>query len=400
MSTSSSVLVLNAGSSSLKYQLVEPDSGERIATGIVERIGSDDASAEHEQSGDTHETQGAIADHKAALHTALDLFAEAGTDLRTTELLAVGHRVVHGGRRFSEPVVLDDESVAAIDDLSSLAPLHNPVNLAGVRAMREIFPSTPQVAVFDTAFFHDLPARAATYAIDDELARRYDIRRYGFHGTSHEYVSGAAAEFLGRPVSEVNLIVLHLGNGASASAVRGGRAVDTSMGLTPLEGLVMGTRSGDLDPAIVAYLERVADMDIDAVDTMLNKNAGLKGLCGDNDFRTITARIDDGDDRARLAYDVYIHRLRRYIGAYMVDLGRVDAIVFTAGVGENAATVRSDALAGLGGFGIAVDPDANAVRSREARRISPTDSPVAVLVVPTDEELAIARKAAHLVRAG
>jgi acetate kinase len=397
---SDAVLVLNAGSSSLKYQLVQPDSGERIATGIVERIGTDEASARHDQAGQTHESHGTIVDHKDALHTALDLFAEAGTDLRTTDLLAVGHRVVHGGRRFSEPVVLDDEAVAAIDELSSLAPLHNPVNLAGVRAMREILPDVPQVAVFDTAFFHDLPAHAATYAIDDEIAQRHDIRRYGFHGTSHEYVSGAAADFLGRPASELNLVVLHLGNGASASAVRGGRAVDTTMGLTPLEGLVMGTRSGDLDPAIIAYLERVADMDVDAVDTMLNKNAGLKGLCGDNDFRTITARIEDGDERARLAYDVYIHRLRRYIGAYMVDLGRVDAIVFTAGVGENASTVRADALAGLDGYGIAVDPDANAARSREARRISPDGSPVAVLVVPTDEELAIARKSAELVRAG
>jgi acetate kinase len=266
--------------------------------------------------------------------------------------------------------------------------------------MRDIFPEVPQVAVFDTAFFHDLPAHAATYAIDDEIAQRYDIRRYGFHGTSHEYVSGAAADFLDKPADQLNLIVLHLGNGASASAVRGGRAADTTMGLTPLEGLVMGTRSGDLDPAIVAYLERVADMDVDAVDTMLNKEAGLKGLCGDNDFRTITARIDDGDERARLAYDVYIHRLRRYIGAYMVDLGRVDAIVFTAGVGENASNVRADALTGLEGFGIAVDPEANTVRSRQARRISPDDAAVAVLVVPTDEELAIARKSAELVRAG
>ncbi|GAA2056520.1 acetate kinase [Williamsia deligens] len=397
MTAADTVLVLNAGSSSLKYQLLHPGSGERVATGIVERIGSDDASARHEQGGRTRESEGGIADHRDALHTALDLFAAAGTDLRSADLLAVGHRVVHGGRRFSDPVLIDDDVVTAIDELSSLAPLHNPVNLAGVQAMREILPDVPQVAVFDTAFFHDLPAHAATYAIDDEIARRHDIRRYGFHGTSHEYVSGVAAEFLDRPASALNLIVLHLGNGASASAVRAGRAVDTSMGLTPLEGLVMGTRSGDLDPAIVAYLERVADMDIDAVDRMLNSGSGLKGLCGDNDFRTITARIDEGDERARLAYDVYIHRLRRYIGAYMIDLGRVDAIVFTAGVGENATTVRADALAGMDGFGIAVDPDANAVRSHDARRISPDDSSVAVLVVPTDEELAIARKAAELV---
>lgn len=394
---SGAVLVLNSGSSSLKYQLVHPDSGEVVASGIVERIGDHDASIEHEQNGQTQNFSGVVADHRDALQRALHFFDESGTDLRTSDLLAVGHRVVHGGTVFSEPVLVGDEVIAEVDRLSSLAPLHNPVNLIGIEAIRELLPDVPAVCVFDTAFFHDLPPHSATYAIDREVAERHNIRRYGFHGTSHEYVSRAAAEFLDRDPSEVNVIVLHLGNGASASAVRGGRAVDTSMGLTPLEGLVMGTRSGDIDPAIVMYLRRVADMDVDAIDTMLNKSSGLKGLCGENDFRTITSMVDDGDEAATLAYDVYIHRLRRYIGAYLVDLGRVDAIVFTAGVGENAPTVRRDGLAGLERFGIVVDDDANSVRSREARRISTDDSDIAVLVVPTNEELAIARKAAALV---
>ncbi len=391
------VLVLNAGSSSLKYQLVHPHSAEVVASGIVERIGDHDGSAVHEQDGETKRFDGVIADHREALERALHLFDACGTDLRHSDLLAVGHRVVHGGQTFSEPVLVSDEVIAEVDRLSSLAPLHNPVNLVGIEAIRELLPDVPAVCVFDTAFFHDLPAHSATYAIEREVAQRHHIRRYGFHGTSHEYVSTAAAAFLERDPEQVNQVVLHLGNGASASAVRGGRAVDTSMGLTPLEGLVMGTRSGDIDPAIVMYLRRVADMDIDAIDVMLNSRSGLKGLCGENDFRTITSMVDDGDEVARAAYDVYIHRLRRYIGAYLIDLGRVDAIVFTAGVGENAPSVRRDALAGLHRFGIVVDVDANAVRSHDSRRISAPESEVAVLVVPTNEELAIARKAAALV---
>ncbi|MGU3293049.1 acetate kinase [Williamsia sp. M5A3_1d] len=391
------VLVLNSGSSSLKYQLVHPDSGEVIASGLVERIGSDTAGAEHEQDGETRRFDGAIADHHEALEKALELFSAAGTDLASSGLQAVGHRVVHGGQEFSEPVLVGDEVIETIDALSGLAPLHNPVNLMGITAIRALLPDVPGVCVFDTAFFHDLPAAAATYAIDREVASEHHIRRYGFHGTSHEYVSGAAADFLGADPADLQQIILHLGNGASASAVRGGRPIDTSMGLTPLEGLVMGTRSGDIDPAIVMYLRRVSDMDIDDIDHMLNSGSGLKGLCGENDFRTITSLVGDGDEAAQLAYDVYIHRLRRYIGAYMVDLGRVDAIVFTAGVGENAPTVRRDALAGLERYGIAVDDEANVVRSRQARRISTADSQVAVLVVPTNEELAIARKAAAVV---
>ncbi|WP_019202024.1 acetate kinase [Tsukamurella sp. 1534] len=376
------VLVLNSGSSSLKYQLLHPETGEVVHGGIVERIGETD-----------------VPDHKAALRLVFDEFAERGLDLQAGAggpdgLAAVGHRVVHGGRTFHSPTLIDDFVLSEIRRLSSLAPLHNPANAQGIEVARELLPEVKQVAVFDTAFFFDLPAAAATYAIDRELAEEHGLRRYGFHGTSHQYVSARAAAFLGKPDADVNQIVLHLGNGASASAVRGGRAVDTSMGLTPLEGLVMGTRTGDIDPGLVLHLGRSLGMSIDEIDDLLNRRSGLKGLAGENDFRALGALIDQGDEHAKLAYDVYIHRLRRYVGAYLVDLGGVDAITFTAGVGENAAQVRADALAGLERFGIVVDPERNAVRSGEPRRISPDGAPVAVLVVPTNEELAIARDAA------
>lgn len=380
------VLVLNSGSSSLKYQLLHPETGEVVHGGIVERIGETD-----------------VPDHKAALRRVFAEFAERGLDLTDgagtpAGIVAVGHRVVHGGRTFHAPTLIDDHVLAEIRRLSSLAPLHNPANAQGIEVARELLPGVKQVAVFDTAFFFDLPPAAATYAIDRDLAAEHGLRRYGFHGTSHEYVSQQAAQFLGRPTTEVNQIVLHLGNGASASAVRGGRAIDTSMGLTPLEGLVMGTRSGDIDPGLVLHLGRTLGMTIDQIDDLLNRRSGLKGIAGENDFRALGALIEQGDEDAKLAYDVYIHRLRRYIGAYLVDLGRVDAITFTAGVGENAAQVRADALAGLEGFGIVVDPERNAGRIAVPTRISPDDpaATVAVLVVPTNEELAIAREAAAL----
>jgi acetate kinase len=360
------VLVLNSGSSSVKYQLVDAESADVLANGLIERIGE----------------PGGLPNHKAALNQVLDSLDLSGVK-------AVGHRVVHGGEVFYEPTVIDDAVTTAIDELSSLAPLHNPPNLTGIRAAMEALPQVPHVAVFDTAFFHGIPKAASTYAIDRATATKFGIRKFGFHGTSHEYVSGEVANFLQRDPADLNQIILHLGNGASASAVRGGTACDTTMGLTPLEGLVMGTRSGDIDPGALLHLQRNG---VD-VDQLLNRQSGLKGLCGDNDFRQVLERIDAGDDAARLAYDVYIHRLRRYIGAYIVDLGTVDAITFTAGVGENSSPVRADALAGLAGLGIVVDPELNAIRSKEPRYISPPDSPVAVLVVPTNEELAIARKA-------
>lgn len=386
------VFVLNAGSSSLKYQLVQPESGTVVAHGVVERIGESEAKVVLVRGDDTKEFIGEIADHRAGLAKALELSRVQDRDLTSEGITAVGHRVVHGGPKFYKPTVIDDDVIEAINELEDLAPLHNPVNVLGIEAIRELLPDVPSVAVFDTAFFHGLPDHVATYAIDRELAKKHDIRRYGFHGTSHEYVSGVTAEFLGADRESLNQIVLHLGNGASASAIEGGRPVETSMGLTPLEGLVMGTRSGDVDPGVVMYLRRSADMDVDQIDTMLNRKAGLKGLSGENDFRALTEKVEEGDADATLAYKVYVHRLRKYIGAYMVTLGRTDAIVFTAGVGENAPKLRADSLAGLESFGIQIDPERNAARSREPRIISTDDSAVTVLVVPTNEELAIARQ--------
>ncbi|QIS23197.1 acetate kinase [Nocardia terpenica] len=396
------VLVINSGSSSIKYQLLDPNSGTVSAHGQVSRIGESVASGaptvEHYGGGRTFEHDGPIADHAAGLRVVFDLFARSGHDLTGEGLAAVGHRVVHGGEVFYRPTLVTDAVVAAIEELSSLAPLHNPANVMGIESARRLLPDVPQVAVFDTAFFHGLPDAAKTYAIDTKVAAAHGIRRYGFHGTSHEYVSGQVARLLGRDPATVNQIVLHLGNGASASAIRGGRAVDTSMGLTPLEGLVMGTRSGDIDPGVLLHLARTAGMGIEAIDALLNRDSGLKGLAGVNDFRELGRLIDTGDAAARLAYGVYIHRLRRYLGAYLVELGQVDAITFTAGVGENNAQVRADALAGLTRFGITVDPVRNTAKDRTARHISPTGADVAVLVVPTNEELAIARAAAHLIR--
>jgi acetate kinase len=382
------ILVINSGSSSLKYQLIEADSGVVRAAGHVERIGEPVSSGP--SSGPL------IPDHDAALHRAFAELTGDGIDLRTCGLAAVGHRVVHGGTKFYRPTLLDDERIAALEQLSDMAPLHNPPALKGIEVARKLLPDVPHIAVFDTAFFHDMPPEAATYAIDREVAKRWQVRRYGFHGTSHRYVSERAAEFLGRPLAELNQIVLHLGNGASASAIAGTRPVDTSMGLTPLEGLVMGTRSGDIDASIVSYLWHTAGMGVDEVESMLNQRSGLLGLAGERDFRRLATMIESGDAAAQLAYGVFIHRLRKYIGAYLAVLGHTDAISFTAGIGENDAAVRRDALAGLEGFGILLDEGRNLGEVRGPRLISPDDSPIAVLVVPTNEELAIARDCASV----
>lgn len=367
------VLVVNSGSSSLKFQLVEPDSGQSVEGGVIQQIG---------------EPSSRVADHEEALRLAFEHLTEAGVDLKSGGLLAVGHRVVHGGKCFYRATLLDDTVVAEIDKLSELAPLHNPPAVRGITVARKLLPDVPHVAVFDTAFFHDLPAAAATYAINRELAQRYDIRRYGFHGTSHRYVSEQVSAFLGRPLDGLNQIILHLGNGDSASAIACGRPVETSMGLTPLEGLVMGTRSGDIDPGIVGYLSRRANMSVDQIESMLNNQSGVWGLSGENDFRRLRQMVESGDGAAKLAYDVFIHRLRKYIGAYLAVLGRTDVLTFTAGIGENAAGVRRDAVAGLEGLGLIIDEDRNASGER---RISADDSPISVLVIPTNEELAIAR---------
>jgi acetate kinase len=383
--------VLNSGSSSVKFQLIDPDSGASLADGIVERIG-EDASTASLTVGDKEATRDArVADHEAALRTAFDLFEEAGTHLDTVGLIAVGHRVVHGGPDLYRPTLVDDALIGKLEELAPLAPLHNPPAVLGIQVARKALPDLPHIAVFDTAFFHDLPPAAATYAIDRDIAERWHIRRYGFHGTSHQYVSEQAAAFLDVPLARLSQIVLHLGNGASASAIVGGRPVDTSMGLTPMEGLVMGTRSGDIDPGIITYLWRTAGMGVEDIESMLNRRAGVCGLAGEIDFRVLHQRIESGDETAQLAYDVYIHRLRKYIGAYLALLGTADVITFTAGVGENDAAVRRDALSGMAALGIELDGHLNASPARAARRISADNSPTTVLVVPTNEELAIAR---------
>jgi acetate kinase len=370
-----SVLVVNSGSSSVKYQLLEPSSGERLARGNVERIGE----------------PGGVSGHDEAVALVVAQLREAGHDLAgDAGLDAVGHRVVHGGDRYTEPVLIDGDVIAGIRALTPLAPLHNPGNLAGIEALGRLRPDVPQVAVFDTAFHRHLPPHAATYALPRDLAREHGVRRYGFHGTSYAWVSRRAAEVLERPIADLAMVVLHLGNGASAAAVLGGRSVDTSMGLTPLEGLVMGTRSGDLDPAVIFHLHRSAGLGYGEIEALLTKESGLAGLAGENDLRALTRRARAGDHAAGLALDVYCYRIRKYVGAYYAAMGRLDAVVFTAGAGENSALVRERSLTGLARLGIAVDPGRNAAAEEV---ISPDGSEVAVLVIPTDEELEIARQA-------
>ncbi len=393
--TAGAVLVLNSGSSSIKFQLIHPETGEAVAHGLIERIGEPEGRIIFHHTTGTEERVGEIPDHRTGLRAVLDMLETLGRPLQEAGVAAVGHRVVHGGTVFHEPTLVDDEVVKTVAELSILAPLHNPANAIGMEVAREELPDIPHVAVFDTAFFHALPAAAATYALERTIAREHDIRRYGFHGTSHEFVSQRAAEFAGRDQSELNQVVLHLGNGASASAIEGGRPLDTSMGLTPLEGLVMGTRTGDIDAGVVMHLNRVAGMKVDAIDDLLNRRSGLRGLSGVNDFRALLSLIEEGDEDAKVAYDVYVHRLRRYIGAYVFELGGADQIVFTAGVGENNADVRRDALAGLERLGIVIDAERNERSGGGERRISADDSAVDVLVIPTNEELAIARAAAQ-----
>ncbi|MCW3492084.1 acetate/propionate family kinase [Microbacterium sp. SSM24] len=405
------VLVVNSGSSSFKYQLIDMDAETTLASGLVERIGEPMGRATHTVKAPAPDGGGAtftdasytrelpIPDHTAGFRVMLDAFAADGPSLDEHPPVAVGHRVVHGGARFFEPTLITPLVEINIDELSVLAPLHNPANLAGIVAARETFGDVPHVAVFDTAFHQTLAPEAYTYAIDAKLAAAHRIRRYGFHGTSHKFVSEAAAAFVGRPLAALKQIVFHLGNGASVTAIDGGRSIDTSMGLTPLEGLVMGTRSGDLDPAVLLHLARREGMTIDQLDDLLNKRSGMLGLAGSADLRDIRAAIEGGDAQARLAFEVYVHRLRAYAGAYLAQLGGADVISFTAGVGENAPQVRARALETLGFAGVEVDEARNLASARGIRKISTDASAVTVLVVPTDEELEIARQTLAVSRA-
>ncbi|NLA29375.1 MAG: acetate kinase [Propionibacterium sp.] len=390
------ILVLNCGSSSIKYQMIDAESEELLAIGIVQRIATGTTgTVDHEvltgEVGEYHVDQ-LLDDHETALATVFTLFNEHGPDLGST--FAVAHRTVHGGDKFADPTLITDEVVETLRELSPLAPLHNPAGISGIQAARKLLPDIPHVGIFDTAFFARLPAEAYTYAIDTELAKRHRIRKYGFHGTSHRFVSRQVARMLKR--DDLKQIVCHLGNGASVSAVDSGRAIETSMGLTPLAGLVMGTRSGDIDPGIVGYLSRELDMTSGDIDEELNKRSGMLGLTGHTDMRDVEAAINAGNDQARLGMDVYIHRLVFYIGGYAALLGGLDALTFTAGVGENAALVRSEVCSRLSGFGVKLDEQANAERSKQARIISTADSAVSVLVVPTNEELSMARQTVEL----
>ena len=391
------VLVINSGSSSIKFQIVDPNadaSAEPFISGLVEQIGEPSGRITIKHEGQKYVVQKEVASHGVGLKETFALLDAKGIGPTHLDLIAAGHRVVHGGMIFSEPELILDPVVEQIRNLIPLAPLHNPANIDGIEVARTLLPDIAHVAVFDTGFFRDLPPAAAIYAINAEVSEKNLIRRYGFHGTSHEFVSSQVPGIIGRDPDHTRQIVLHLGNGASASAVANGQPVDTSMGLTPLAGLVMGTRSGDIDPGIIFHLSRQGGLSIDEIDNLLNRQSGVKGLSGVNDFRELRAMIEDENPNAWLAYNVYLNQLRRFIGSYMVALGRVDAITFTAGVGENDKFVRADALDNLQMYGIEIDPERNDLPNDDPRIISTDASTVKVLVVPTNEELAIAQKAA------
>lgn len=392
------ILVINSGSSSIKYKVYD-DTLRVIAAGLVERIGLEGSRVRHEIAGQTVVRAEPIPNHEAGLELVTKLLLEPGIAVISDpqEISAVGHRVVHGGERFSNTVIIDDEVIEVIRELIPYAPLHNPANLEGILVARSIFSQAAQVAVFDTAFHQSMPARAYRYALPDELYQQHGIRVYGFHGTSHLYVSKRAAEWLGKPLAETTLITAHLGNGASMAAVKNGRSVDTTMGFTPLPGLMMGTRSGDLDPAIIFYLADNLGMSLPEIDKLLNKKSGLLGIAGSSDVRDVIQQMDAGDEKARLALEMYTYRIRKYIGAYMAALGPVDALVFTAGVGENSPLVRKMSCAGLEHLGLILNDRRNNSRSQGIMPIHEEGSPVQILVIPTDEELEIAQQTLAMV---
>lgn len=389
------ILVFNSGSSSIKYSLYEMDTGSLLADGVLEQIGDEDSSLRQVFLDDTNSRQEIcreeyVKDHREGLKLIREVLSKSGVLENLEDLDGIGHRVVHGAEDFADPVIITQEVVDCIRENIPLAPLHNPANLLGIEVTLAELPSVPQVAVFDTAFHQSLPPVAYNYALPYELYSKHKIRRYGFHGTSHSYVARKAADFLGKTLEEVNLIILHLGNGASACAVKGGRSVDTSMGMTPLEGLIMGTRCGDIDPGILFHLGDEENYTTDDLDQLLNKQSGLKGICVVNDMRDLLELVHEGDEQARLALDMTCYRIKKYIGAYFAVLGRVDAVVFTAGIGENSPEVRAGSCSGLEGLGISIDQERNTTAGQGCREIQDSDSKVKVLVVPTDEELEIA----------
>jgi acetate kinase len=398
------IVVINTGSSSIKYELFDMDRHEILASGVVEKIGEETSVHTHKKRLPDGEKlkkveEGKINDHHEGLDHIVGLLMEPehGVIKDKSEISAVGHRVVHGGETFHSTTIIDEKVIEAIKENIPLAPLHNPSNLLGIEVAMKIFPNCPQVAVFDTAFHQTIPMAAYIYAIPFDLYQRTKVRRYGFHGTSHAYVAESTAEHLGQPLEALDLITIHLGNGASMAALKNGKSVDTTMGMTPLEGLVMGTRCGDVDPSLPFYLADHLGMSLDEIDKVLNKESGLKGICGFNDMREVIEKMEEGDERAKVAVDVYTYRIKKYIGAYFAALGNLDAIIFTAGIGENAPTIRERSCQGLEKLGIEIDSGRNNQQADGIREINTSGSEVKVLVVPTNEELKIAQETKRVI---
>ncbi|MBW2173345.1 MAG: acetate kinase [Deltaproteobacteria bacterium] len=399
------ILVINTGSSSIKYQLFEMDQDQVLATGMVEKIGESGSIMTHQrrlEDGQFQKTalEGRIANHQEGFQHIVSFLGDPEHSVvkDRSEISAIGHRVVHGGEAFHAPVVIDEKVIEAIRENIPLAPLHNPANLMGIELTKEIVPDIPQVAVFDTAFHQTIPKRSYLYAIPFELYEKHRVRKYGFHGTSHAYVAERAADYLGKPLKELNLITIHLGNGASMAALQNGECVDTTMGMTPLSGLVMGTRSGDVDPALPFFLAEHLGMTLKDIDGLLNKESGLKGLCGTNDMREVIGKKEAGDEQASIALEIYAYRIKTYIGAYFAALGKLDALIFTGGIGENAPYIREVSCQGLEKLDIEIDSERNNQRGDGIREINTSGREVKVLVVPTNEELKIAQETKKVVK--
>jgi acetate kinase len=398
------IFVLNTGSSSIKYELFEMHNNRSLAQGLAEKIGEQSSILTHKKILTNGESikkveQGMIADHFNGLNRIVELLIdpEHGVIRDKAEISGVGHRVVHGGEKFHSPTIIDETVMAAIRENIPLAPLHNPYNLMGIEVARSIFPDSPQVAVFDTAFHQTIPMKAFLYAIPFEMYKKHKVRRYGFHGTSHAYVAERAAEYLGRPFSGLNLITIHLGNGSSMAAIRRGKCMDTSMGMTPLAGLVMGTRSGNVDPAIHFFLEEHLGMSLDEINVLLNKESGLKGICGTNDMREVIEKKNTGYALAKIALEIYTYRIKKYIGAYFAALESLDCLIFTGGIGENASYIREFCCRGLNKMGIEIDPESNNKTGKGIREINSPGGEVKILVIPTNEELKIAQETKRMV---
>jgi acetate kinase len=393
------ILVINSGSSSIKYRLFDMTDKTALASGVMEQIGEAESRLTHhtrDSKGEIEEivNTAPVADHRAGFERIGAVLNDSGALRNYGELSGIGHRVVHGGEEFRKPTLIDKKVIDTIRRLSPLAPLHNPANLLGIEVAMKSAPQVPQIAVFDTAFHQSIPVHAFRYAIPEELYEAHQVRRYGFHGTSHHYVARQAAVFMDRPLDSLNLITLHLGNGASAAAIKEGISIDTSMGMTPLEGLIMGTRCGDIDPAIIFYLKRKTGLARDEVESLLNKESGLKGICGVNDMRQIEALAGSSNVRAQLAIDMFCYRIKKYIGAYLAVLGGLDALVFTAGIGEKSPLIRAGVCRGLSHLGIEIDPEKNNRKSKQAFEIQKKGSTAKILVIPTNEELEIAEQTA------